>query len=934
MAARVLSTIKNQYPDNYNENNKKEQLVRTILSKIDNYSNQINGNTAANITQTIIKEIVAENHPVRNRTKVSGPAKPKNNYPSQNNFMLNPDFGNEPQMSKMSQVSFERNNLNGGRPNMMSQRPQPSANNNQNKSVDRRQQMGMVNQFIPVNREYEDFENDYRIGFQEDDNIQPVENRYEQMLKERQHEMGQMRQRPSTPDFSLDGSGKRRKEEDMRRQQQIQTQSQSLNKQQTQTTQNNFTHNPQAQYGIIGSNELPQNNSGFSSFDNIDEGFSNIDIMNTGINPNDVKFNDNISVDARLRQLQNDRGTNISVPNSSVSKNMNQNQNLNQNQNQVKYDPNIQTPSLPPPLKTSVRENQNQDQSNNDTKKPVIRENFNQNQFNSNSNTGGNSVQNQNDGLKYNPNIQGDIYSMVNDHLSGNNRNQISFNTSIPQQAPMYSNQSSQNQSSQNLNQSNQYTQNQPNQSNQYQNQSSQNQFSQNQSSQNQSSQNQFSQNQSSQNQSSQNQSSQNQFSQNQSNQSQSDQNNQLLVLLMQQQKTFQEEILRLHEKIQNLNQPFVQQYNDINSELEQYKEVNNKLQDRIVELQNQLKSRQVEQNNQDISDPKISQLQKVKEETMQQIEKLKRVQEEIGQKVSLNKSLESTVKKIISDNASKFENSEENIFISSQYMTLPNTLKNITSIELKEIDLPFGKYVINPNNNRLHFRIKTGSSDELNSTNQESDTADLIDSDIDGLVETTETDNILELIVIMGNYTIEKLLEILNLNLLKHNIKISHNKTADLITFKSINNFDLVFGQNSMLHSFGFNINNQSKYCNSNKYSGAKALDFKPDRYINIFISNINDSKPFYQYITNQPNQNSKKTVFNPIISELSEIRLKFIDSKGKELIVDPDNGFEFNITATIRCINSDNTNIINNESNEVSSDDLYTLVTQQISR
>ena len=60
--------------------------------------------------------------------------------------------------------------------------------------------------------------------------------------------------------------------------------------------QNNFTHNPQAQYGIIGSNELSQNNTGFSSFDGVDEGFSNIDIMNTGINPNDAaRFNDNVS---------------------------------------------------------------------------------------------------------------------------------------------------------------------------------------------------------------------------------------------------------------------------------------------------------------------------------------------------------------------------------------------------------------------------------------------------------------------------------------------------------------------------------------------------------------------------------------------------------------------------------------------------------------
>ena len=37
MAAKILAVIKNQYPNSYNDNGRKEQVVRTILSKIDSY---------------------------------------------------------------------------------------------------------------------------------------------------------------------------------------------------------------------------------------------------------------------------------------------------------------------------------------------------------------------------------------------------------------------------------------------------------------------------------------------------------------------------------------------------------------------------------------------------------------------------------------------------------------------------------------------------------------------------------------------------------------------------------------------------------------------------------------------------------------------------------------------------------------------------------
>lgn len=184
MAARILSTIKNQYPNYYNDNSRKENLVRVILSKIDSFSKQINSQTAQPIVNQIINDIIRENHPEKNQ-KVSFPQKPRENI--------------QPNMSTLSRTQFERNSINQGRPNIMPQRPQPST----------RQQID--NSFVPVSRQFEEFNNDYNMGIPvrlENDDL-PVENRYEQLLQDRQQQQIQ-RARPPTPVF-LDGSGKRKK---------------------------------------------------------------------------------------------------------------------------------------------------------------------------------------------------------------------------------------------------------------------------------------------------------------------------------------------------------------------------------------------------------------------------------------------------------------------------------------------------------------------------------------------------------------------------------------------------------------------------------------------------------------------------------------------------------------------------------------------------
>ena len=383
------------------------------------------------------------------------------------------------------------------------------------------------------------------------------------------------------------------------------------------------------------------------------------------------------------------------------------------------------------------------------------------------------------------------------------------------------------------------------------------------------------------------------------------DQQNKLLQQLIQQQSVFQEEIIRLKDAV---NKP-----ND-NNELLQYKEVNAKLQERIIELQNQFQNQK--------EDPKITQLNKVKEETVEQINKLKNVQEDIANKLNNNKELESQIKKIVLENTEKFENSEEIIYINSNETKLNYSLKNVTSIEIKDLDLPFDKYQINNNNNKLHLFINNIPDTQINN-----------DSENESFTDIIINQNNIELSIVMGNYNIEKLCEIITNSLSNYNIKMTVSKTTNIITFKSNTNFNLIFNSDSILYNLGFLQNNQSKYQNKNKYVGSKPYDFKIDKCMNIYLTNISETKPFIQYIQNQSLSQYKKMIFTPVISELNSISLKFTDSKNKEFKFDPDNGLDFNLQLSIKYISVIKNEIIVDNQFEINSDDIFNVIKENIS-
>ena len=138
----------------------------------------------------------------------------------------------------------------------------------------------------------------------------------------------------------------------------------------------------------------------------------------------------------------------------------------------------------------------------------------------------------------------------------------------------------------------------------------------------------------------------------------------------------------------------------------------------------------------------------------------------------------------------------------------------------------------------------------------------------------------------------------------------------TNIIIFKSTNVFDLNIKEYTLFYNLGF-VQNLS---NSDKYIGIKMYDLKTDNYINIYMVDINNTKPIIQLM---PNQQSKNIIFNPPISTLKNIQLRFTNQFDKDYLFD-DINFSFKmIISSIDNISNQITNELN-----ISSDDIFTII------
>ena len=328
---------------------------------------------------------------------------------------------------------------------------------------------------------------------------------------------------------------------------------------------------------------------------------------------------------------------------------------------------------------------------------------------------------------------------------------------------------------------------------------------------------------------------------------------------------------LNKNDNIESINNMYEQKVN----ELEQYKEINEKLQERVLYLHNELEKNK-SNNESSEDDIKINKLNEIK-------------------------ILEENINNIIIKNIENFSNTEEFFILSYNNYKFISTIKNIISIELFDFDLPFAKYNITINNNNLKIKINNIESYNTETLN-----------DIESFIDFNIDDDILDINIITGNYDINTLIEEINKYLHIFKIEIICNNTTKYISFKKIdkNLFSLIFTDNSLLCNLGFN-STLNKHINKLKITGSKPYDLNIDKIMNIYLYNIGN-KPIMQYYINQ-NNNPKEILFNPKINELNELNIKFIDSKNKEFKFNDD--LDFNIKIKIKSIN--NKSYFNNTDN-----------------
>lgn len=258
----------------------------------------------------------------------------------------------------------------------------------------------------------------------------------------------------------------------------------------------------------------------------------------------------------------------------------------------------------------------------------------------------------------------------------------------------------------------------------------------------------------------------------------------------------------------------------------------------------------------------------------------------------------EKSIKRTISNNITKFANESETIIINSLNTILPRTIKNITSIELKEFDLPFEKNNITPTNCQLRFNIPNNKI--INIDNE------------DPNIDITINENDIMIDIVPGKYTIDDLVGMINKLINKLDITL-HNKNNSYAILKSKSKFDIIVTGNSLFPNLGFLVTATNK----NKHVGTQHVDLEYDKFVNLFITNINNDIPVMQYIIGSQNQ-SKIISFDPVIKELTNINLKILNSKGD--IYNPI--MNFSVQLVIHYINNKQ-NAVKNNLNHVDSDE-----------
>jgi hypothetical protein len=358
----------------------------------------------------------------------------------------------------------------------------------------------------------------------------------------------------------------------------------------------------------------------------------------------------------------------------------------------------------------------------------------------------------------------------------------------------------------------------------------------------------------------------------------------QVQIALMEQQKEFQEELNKLKIQLskQPLQQPqFIpgadlqNQVQLLNYELTQQKIVNSTLQEKMKTMVN----------SQDVDDTKLKLLSEKKAEILSQVENLKLKYEETEKQMTEAKKLNENVRKLVKENLEIYNsndkieilNLENSNKISNVYTcAIKRPLKTVSAIELVNYSLPESIYNITPHNNILYY-----SSPENNQITSSDDifyqkkgnikilglpvgnyTADYL---VEIMNKVLNQDNI-EIKINQGNnfITIGKMGQ------------QTENISLTLYT-------DYAHYKNNILELFGFE--DKQECVNGGAFTSKKSYDLRADKVVQLYISNISETQPLCKIMLGSNRINNYMQKLSSPLEKIENLQIDMRDSKGRPI-------------------------------------------------
>jgi hypothetical protein len=391
--------------------------------------------------------------------------------------------------------------------------------------------------------------------------------------------------------------------------------------------------------------------------------------------------------------------------------------------------------------------------------------------------------------------------------------------------------------------------------------------------------------------------------------------NNELRQLQEHQQQMLSE-LNNLKDQLKNKStgqynvQEYINQINALNSEVQQYKNINNTLYSQIEELK---------QNNNANDANKMQLIDAKKKEIMIELSNIReeyaRLEQLVKENSVVEERLESKKNEIMeimtnydykifgNDNTLCIKYSEMNKIDEKKPIyryNLPYTLENVVQISLIEQNFNNSLFNITPYNNKLIIG---------NINAREEQYIDKSDNISYKYYNSNQT-NYLDITIEPGNYTIDLLIEYLNIVLNKYNIEICIDSIKYIIQIKSLDdsNFKLIKNDYDIYDNLGLNVINDI----GNSFKGTKVVDLKLCKQLECLITNIgnNEIKSLAKININKDKILNGTMIFKPALSKLKYLDFYFTGENNRPWWQEYN---DFNFTISIKGIVTSKESYIN---------------------